>query len=72
MEITRHLQVGRLNEEWGDVSEMEYAARVGSMFCAAQIRTSPGHEPKATGEERIFIEFMTSDHKLKASREGSK
>ena len=49
------IQVGRLNEEWGDVSEMEFAARVGSMFCAAQIRTSPGESQALSGHLKVTV-----------------
>jgi len=33
---------------------------------------SPSHVCPSNRRERIFVELMTSDHKLKASREGSK
>lgn len=30
--------IGDMNEDWGDAAEIEYARRVGTEFCAAQLK----------------------------------
>jgi len=61
--------------EFGDVrGEHEHRGglplTLASVFLSLQRRTRC--EPVLPRRERIFIELMTSDRKLKASREGSK
>jgi len=40
--------------------------------CTPLVRAGSWIRSGARAEKRIFIELMTSDHKLKTSREGSK
>ena len=46
--------------------------RVQGSRCGQSALSSPRPFVLSQSEERIFVELMTSDHKLKAFREGSK